>query len=235
MNKNVKKWMTTLYRFAFALCLFIPTHARADMFGGDVVVLTQILANSVQQLVQLKQLFENGRDSLALVKDINRGINDSLNMISTMGVHVDPGIYRNWSNIQNAMQGVEQIYGAIPNSKNKTIQTHVDQNVAEAITLNNSIYTYTKELDRIGEQIKTYSHTVSPGGAQKLTAESMGVMINVMNQNLRTQATGLKLQAQALALQNAKDKEQAKHMSDTTQKLSQAMKMQDTSFKLPRF
>ena len=218
-----------------ATAIFSPATVRADMFGGDILVLAQILTNAMQQLIQLKQMLENGRDSLALIKDINRGINDSLTMISTMGVNIDPGIYKNWQNLQNAMQGVQQIYGSIPDSKEKTIQTHVDQNVAEAITLNNSIYNYSKDLDRVGEQIKAHSHAVSPGGAQKLTAESMGVMITVMNQSLRAQATGLKLQAQSLALQNAKDKEQVKHQNDTTQKLSAAMKRQETTFKLPRF
>jgi hypothetical protein len=235
MKKFKNKIVSGFAAGLIATASFAPTTARADLFGGDVVVLAQILANAVQQLIQLKQLLENGRDSLSLIKDINRGINDSLNMISTMGVNVDPGIYKNWNNLQNALQGVQQIYGAIPDSKEKTIQTHVDQNVAEAITLNNSIYNYSKDLDRVGENIKTYSHAVSPGGAQKLTAESLGVLITVMNQSLRAQATGLKLQAQALALQNAKDKEQVKHQNDTTQKLSAAMKRQETSFKMPRF
>ena len=220
---------------AFSIGLIVPSGARADIFGGDTLILAQILSNAVQQLIQLQQMLQNGRDSLALVRDINRGINDSLSMAATMGLNIDPGLYKNWNNLQNALQGVQQVYGSIPESLQKTIQTHVDQNVAEAITLNNNLYSYSKDLDQVGEQIKMYSHSVSPGGAQKLTAESLGVMINVMNQSLRAQATSLKLQAQSLALQNAKDKEQTKLVNDGSQKLSQAMKSQDTSFKLPRF
>jgi len=60
-------------------------------------------------------------------------------------------------------------------------------------------------------------------------------MLNVMNQNLRAQATGLKLQAQALAVQNQKDKEYVRHLVDSSQRLSSALKGQDTQFKMPRF
>ena len=46
-----------------ALCLvfFLSFKSHADMFGGDVVVLTQILANAVQQLAQLKQIMDSGK------------------------------------------------------------------------------------------------------------------------------------------------------------------------------
>ena len=64
--------------------------------------------------------------------------------------------------------------------------------------MNNSIYDYTAQLDKIGEEIKQYSHAVSPGGAQKLTAQSLGVVVHVMNEQLRATATGLKMQAQTI-------------------------------------
>jgi hypothetical protein len=52
---------------------FIPP-ARADIFGGDVAVLVQILANALQQLAQLRNIVQNGQDNLGLIRDINRGI-----------------------------------------------------------------------------------------------------------------------------------------------------------------
>ena len=64
--------------------LFVGTPAKADVFGGDVAVLIQILANALQQLAQLRSIVQNGQDSVQLVRDINRGINDSLNLIHTM-------------------------------------------------------------------------------------------------------------------------------------------------------
>lgn len=86
-------------------------------------------------------------------------------------------------------------------------QSSVDQSVAEAVALNGAIYDYTKQIDQIGEDIKSFSHSVSPGGAQKLTAQSLGVVIHVLTQSLRAQGTLLKLQAQSVALTNKHEKD----------------------------
>lgn len=210
-------------------------NANADLFGGDVAVLTQILAQAIQQLYQLKQIFQEGQDSLELMREINRGINDSLNLARTVYPNLDPGIYREWDRIDRALNGVRQVYGAVTPSLDAPIQQDTDQNIAEAIALNNSIYKYTSDIDAIGESIKQTSHVVSPGGAQKLTAESLGVMLNVLNQTLRAQATGLKIQAQALAVQNHREKEATRQTLQTADTLSDSMKAQDVSFQLPRF
>lgn len=227
----MKRWVAILLVLQL-VCL--PT-ARADMFGGDVAVLVQILANALEQLAQLRNLLQNGRDSLDLVRDINRGINDSLNLIRTIAPNTDPGLYRDWQQVSDALTKLQTVYGIAIESHDSTVQHDTDQSVAEAITLNNSIYQYTQSIDELGEMIKSQSHTVSPGGAAKLTAQSLGVMLNVQNQMLRTQATGLKLQAQALALQNRKDKERTRQMVAGADGLNSALNDVKPSFQLPRF
>ena len=87
----------------------------------------------------------------------------------------------------------------------------------------------------MGEEIKTYAQAASPGGAQKLTAESLGVLIHAVNQMLRTQATMLKLQAETLALKNREDKELVRRKIDDSHTLAQAMGSLNTDFKLPDF
>lgn len=224
-------------RFSKVFLVFaivLSFEAQADVFGGDVLVLTQILAQAIQQLYQLKQIYREGEDSLDLMRNINRGINDSLALIRTVYPNADPGIFKEWDRIDRAIHGVQDLYGAVTPSPEAPIQQDTDQNIAEAISLNNSVYKYTNDIDTIGEEIKRYSHDVSPGGAQKLTAQSLGVMLNVMNQSLRTQATGLKLQAQALALQNHKEKESTKQQIANSNILSTSMKAQDVSFQIPR-
>ena len=190
---------------AAGLC-FCPSAGRADLFGGDVVVLAQILANAIQQLAQLKQIMDNGQDTLGLMRDINRGINDSLQIMQTSGLIKDPGVYKEWNQVQEALGAIGTIYGVAVPSQDQRSQMDTDRGVAEAVTLGNSVYNYTREVDELGETIKQFSHDVSPGGAQKLTAQSMGIMLHVMNQGLRVQSTGMKLQAQSLALENKKEK-----------------------------
>jgi hypothetical protein len=221
---------------ALALTMFLQsTVVHADMFGGDVAVLVQILANALEQLAQLKQLLQTGDDTLDLIRDINRGINDSLSLARTISPNSDPGLYKDWQSIQGALAGLQGIYGAASPSIDQRVYQDTDQNIAEAVQLNNSIYNYANEIDQIGEAVKQVSHSVSPGGAQKLTAETLGVMLHVMNQNLRTQATGLKLQAQAMAVQNKKDKDSTRGFLSNAEVLKTAMKSEDVNFQVPRF
>jgi hypothetical protein len=232
MSKHLQKFWIFVGVFLLGS---LPLSARADMLGGDVLVLAQILANAVEQLSQLEQLLGTGQDSLNLLRDINRGINDSLSIMRTISPYTDPGIYKDWRTVDRAISDLTSIYGQVADSRDAVIQKDADQSVAEAVTLNNQVYDYTATIDGIGEQIEEYSHQVSPGGAEKLTAQGTGIMINVMNQQLRTQATGLKLQAQALAIENQKEKEKTRFLIDSTTALQSAMQNRPVLFETPRF
>jgi hypothetical protein len=228
-----KKMISTM--LCFLLTFSTSTPSRADMFGGDLVILAQILSNAVQQLIQLKQILNSGQDTLGLIRSINDGINNALNLYKTAFPNADPGIYKDWEKAQDGIRKLEALYGIITPSPVAQIQRDTDQSAAEAIALNNSIYDYSKEIDEIGEQIKNLSHDVSPKGADKLQAQTLGVMLHVLNQSLRAQGTSLKLQAQGLALQNHHEKEFTRHMLSTSGTLSQAMKDEKARFTIPRF
>ncbi len=212
-----------------------PNSASADFWGGDVVILTQILAQTIAQLAQLKAILKNGGDTLGLLEEVNKGINDSLNLASTLGIRVDPGLYKNLRDVGGALSLVENVFGRAVDSPLATSQRNTDRTVAEAISFNNELDDYTRNLDRVGEDIKIYSHQVSPGGAAKLTAESMGVMIHVMNQHIRATGQGLKLQAQALAMQNKHEKDQTNEYLNQASTLKRKMMSLEAPFEIPRF
>lgn len=227
--------MKKIMAIIMALMMICVPQARASMFGEENIILAKILANALQQLAQLQSILNTGRDNLNLIRDINRGINDSLNLIRTISPNTDPGLYKDWEKVTDALSKIESIYGIVIDSHDAKVQKDTDQSVAEAVSLNNSIYKYTKMIDEVGELIKSQSHSVSPGGAAKLTAQSLGVMLNLQNEMLRTQATGLKLQAQTLALQNRKDKDQTRQMVAGADNINSALAGAEPQFKLPRF
>lgn len=227
-----KRFITILLSVSL---VFMPLGSRADLFGGDVAVLTQILVQAIKQLYELQRIVQSGQDTLNLMRDINRGINDSLRIVDTLGPYIDPGLYKDIKQMTDLIKHIQGSYGEVVDSPDKVPQEDTDRVVAEAISVNNALYNYAKELDQVGETIKKYSHEVSPGGAQKLTAQSLGIMVHVMNQQLRATATGLKLQAQALAVQNKKEKQETGAYLNQAGLLKKMMKKKEVKFEFPRF
>jgi hypothetical protein len=137
--------------------------------------------------------------------------------------------------VDAAVGAIETIYGRAPDSPIATVQRNTDQTVAEAISFNNEINEYAVKLDRIGEEIKSYSHSASPGGAAKLTAQALGVMIHVLNQQMRATGQGLKLQAQALEIENKREKDHTAQYLKEGQVLREKMVSVNPTFNVPRF
>ena len=152
--------MKKLISLVLTVSLTISQPAKADMFGGDLVFLAQILANAIKQYIELKNILENGRDQLDLIRQINEGVNDSLRLARTINPNIDPGIYKDWQNASDALIKLQAIYGIVTNSPDSKVYSDTDQNVAEAVTLNNDIYKYTQNIDELGEVIKSngFSH-----------------------------------------------------------------------------
>jgi hypothetical protein len=227
--------MKVICTIAMTVFLTAPQLSRASIFGEENATLIQILYNAIEQLAQLRRILDAGEDTLNLLRDINNGINDSLSLLKTIDPNTDRGIYKDWTKATDAVKKLQSIYGLISPSPDSKIQQDTDQQIAEAISFNNAVFDYTEQIDQIGEQVKQFSHQVSPGGAQKLTAQTLGVMLHVMNSMLRTQASTLKLNAQTLAIQNKKDKEFVRNTLAVTEQLKTAMKADSPKFEIPRF
>jgi len=199
----MKKLLTTILITSVALA---PIPARADFFGGDIPLLIQIVTNTLNQLTQLRSILGNGRDTLAFLRVINEGIRDAMNIMQTLNTTLHPGIYSQYKDPGSVLNALQDLYGMIPQTSHTRLEAAQDQSVSEAITLHNQAFDYADRIDPEAERIKDYSHGVSPVGAGRLTAESLGVLIHVSNQILRTNAAMLKIMSENLALQNRKEK-----------------------------
>lgn len=224
-----------LFGILLVLAAFRSAPARADFFGGDLPLLAGILANAVQQLTQLGSLLGTGKNTLGLLQDINRGINDALNLLNTIGPNTGSGVYGDLRDRDAALKRIQDLYGTPSATSDSTIQSNSDQAAAEAIAMNSSVYDYSSRMDSVGSGFQSAASNASPGRAAKLTAQALGVMVNLMNQSLRTQATGLKLQAQSLESENKKDKDMARQSQAAASDLKSAMQSDPVDFSTPRF
>lgn len=203
-----------------ALCF--PQPSRADLFGGDVAVLVQILANAIQQLAQLQKILGTGADTLSLMRDINRGIRDGLTVIHLLDPKFNPGLYGDLATSERVLSVLQDLYGKIPQTSEARLQAAQDQSASESIAMNGTLFQFADQADNESRRIFALSQGVNPQGAAKLTAQSVAVLISVSTQVLRTNSMMLKMMGQNMALSNRKEKIQAAQFQNQYQGLSSA-------------
>lgn len=216
------------------LTLTLAQPARADLWGADVVVLTKILIQSIQTVIQLKQLLENGKDTLSLLRDINAGVRSGLGEIQILNPNFNPGVYGNLDDPDSVLKALQDLYGAVPHGMDEGLMTAQDQSVAEVISMNRSLYDYADQVDRERDKIIYHASVVSPQGAGKLQGQALGVLIGVMTQLLRTQSQMLKIVAQNMAMENRKEKLSTQNFQQNYQNLSDGFKSLPIETNLPR-
>lgn len=215
------KQLTLAILLCFTLGLSKP--ARADLFGGDVAVLTQILAQTIKQLYELRQILKTGSDSLSLMRDINKGIREGLKIISIINPKFNPGLYGSLETAEQVQRAIEDLYGAIPQTSEYRLQEAQDRSVAESIAMNGTLFQYADSVDHEAKRIVSHAQSVNPQGAAKLTAESLAILIGVTTQVLRTNSMMLKMMGQNMALANRKEKLQSSQFKAQYEGISNAL------------
>lgn len=211
-----------------------PRSAKADLFGGDVVVLTQILAQAIQTVITLKSMLENGKDTLDLMRDINAGVRSGVDLIRIINPNFNPGVYGDLRDVDAVLRALQSVYGAIPQGMDEDLMRSQDQSVAEVIAMNRNLYDYADQVDREREKILFHAQVVSPQGAGKLQNQALGVLIGVMTQLLRTQSQMLKIMGQNMAYDNRKEKLSTQNFQENYQGLSRGFGDLPKETKLPR-
>lgn len=214
-----KKLLTIIICFT----LVIPRPAKADLWGGDVAVLIQILAQTIKQLYELQRIVSTGQDTLSLWRDINRGIRDGLRVIQIINPRFNPGLYGSLETSEQVQRAIEDLYGVIPQTSEYRLQQAQDRSVSESIAMNGTLFQYADSVDEETKRIIAHSQGVNPQGAAKLTNQSLAVLIGVTTQVLRTNSMMLKMMGQNMALSNRKEKLQAQQFKSQYEGITQAL------------
>ncbi len=216
------------------LCILVSPSAHADLFGGDDVILAQILVQAIQTVMQLKQVIQTGADTLDLIRDINSGVRSGLGGIQILNPHFTPGVYGAMSDANSVLRAVQDVYGQTPSGPDQDLIQSQDQSVAETIAMNRNLYDFADQADRERDLILFHADVVSPQGAGKLQNQAIALLIGVSTQILRTQSQMLKLMAENVAMSNRKEKFQSQQMHENYEGLSDAFRGLPTDSTLPR-
>lgn len=217
---SIKKRILAIF---ICFTLIAPRPAKADLFGGDVAVLVQILAQTIKQLYELQRIVSTGQDTLSLMRDINRGIRDGLAVIRIINPKFNPGLYGGLDTADQVQRAIEDLYGAIPQTSEYRLQEAQDKSVAESISMNGTLFQYADSVDDETKRIIAHSQSTNPQGSAKLTNQALAVLIGVTTQVLRTNSMMLKMMGQNMALSNRKEKLQATQFKTQYEGISNAL------------
>jgi hypothetical protein len=178
--------------------LFTVQPAQADLWGNDLPLLAQIVANTFQTLSQL-------RAQTGLLESEMAGIKDRIYRISTIAEVVQPSQWEKWKDPKEALNRLKLIYGTLPKEYRSEKSDEIETAITSAMNLvarvspgANTAFLSGKELERRGAD-------ASPGVAQKLTASGVGSLVAMDAQNLIIQSHITNLLAQMLADANEKE------------------------------
>ena len=229
MPIQLRKLTAVTIVIAMLLSAFKPHQAKADLFGGDVAVLSQILVQVIDQVAKLSSILGKARETVSLLEEMNRGVKEVLRLAETAHVPIPAGVYNKAKQIDQAVWEAKRIYGEIADKSPTSTRTHYRSGI-EGLFLSQDAFDYSTFLDRQGERVKSSAITASPQAAKRLTAETLGVILHANSHSNRLQAKNLEISSTQRIEEAAKDNAKFESYRDTHQKIEDEMRSSNFSF-----
>lgn len=188
----MKKIIIILFFFA------LPYQAKADLFGGDLPLLAQIVTNTLKTILELER-------QTSLLRDEMRGINDRINRIKTIADVVQPSQWDKWKDPQEALRRLKLIYHTLPDEYRTDKSDAIEEELSKAMNLVARISAEANTTFYSGKELERRGADASPGVATKLTASGVGTLISMEAQAQVVQSHIVSLLAQMLAQGNEKE------------------------------
>ncbi len=217
-----------------SLILLTSWPARADLFGGDVAVLMQILAQNIKHYYQFQQMIGQAKSTEDYLRLVNSGLDNSMGLLSSLPVK-DEGIMADLLTFRQALGTVETLYGVIPKSKEQVLHLLNDQTVAESIRMANSFKKYSQDQEENSVRIAIQSRQASPKGAARMQAETGAQILGSLSQLIRLNTQMLKLQSEQFAMQNKTGKTDVANFQRVNDGLSNGFKNFKVDMSLGQF
>ncbi len=178
--------------------MITPFHAKADLWGGDLPLLAQIVFNTLHTMVELERQTKHLDDELA-------GIRDRIYRIQTIADLVHPSEWDKWKDPREAINRLRMIYHTIPKEYRSEKSDNIEHELSQAMNMVARVTPEAATSFRSGKEMERRGADASPGVAQKLTASGIGSLIAMESQSQVIQSHITSLLAQMLAEGNEKE------------------------------
>lgn len=210
MKKCLKNFIV-----APALLLFLTAKpAKADLWGGDIPLLIEIVANTLQSMMQLM-------DQTQLLEDQMEGIKDHIERIKTIERLVNPSNWKDWKDPEVALRRLREIYYTIPPEYKTAKSQMFEEEMSKAMTLASQMTEEAKSTFASGKELERRGADASPGVAAKLTASGVGTLVSLQAQSQVAQSQMVSLLTQMLAEGNEQENRRLVSNGESFKGLSQ--------------
>lgn len=200
-----------------------PFSAKADLFGGDLALLAEIVTNTLNTMMELQKQSE-------LMNDEMRGINDRIDRIRTIAEVVQPSEWEKWKDPREAINRLRLVYHTIPKEYRSEKYDQIENELAKAMNLVARVGPETATTFKSGKELERRGVDASPGVAQKLTASGMGTLIAMESQSQVIQSHITSLLAQMLAEGNERETRSVVSKGDSFKSFSTNLSQKESQF-----
>ncbi len=205
------------------LFLLATSSARADFWGGDLPLLTQIVTNTLMTLYQL-------REQTKMMEEEMDGIKGRIDRIQTIAEVVQPSTWQQWKDPAEALRRLKLIYHTLPKEYRSPKSDEIEEEISKAMNAIARIGPGAESSFRSGKEIERMGADSSPGKAQKLTATGVGSLITLESQNLVLQSHITGLLSQMLAQANENETRQVVSRGNSFSGFSESLGKYDSRF-----
>jgi hypothetical protein len=191
----MKKYSLSLL---IAYLLFNPLKAKADLFGGDLPLLREIVANTLHTMYELQT-------QTNIMKYEMAGILDRIDRVQAIAEVVQPSTWDKWKNPEEALRRLRYIYYTLPKEYRSEKSDQIEEELSKAMVLVSNISKTVNTSFQSGKEMERRGANSSPGVAQKLTASGVGTLITMEAQSQVIQSQIVSLMTQAMAEANEKE------------------------------
>ncbi|MBS1982743.1 MAG: hypothetical protein JST16_01110 [Bdellovibrionales bacterium] len=184
--------MKPLLAAGLVCALGVSRQAHADFFGGDLPLLAEIVANTLNTLNELRSQTE------MLNKEL-RGIDDTIHRLTTIQEIIRTEDFGKWKDPREAVRRLSSIYYTLPPRLRTEKSDEIEQQIARAMSLASQLSDSAKAPFESGKQMESEALTSGPAVADKMTASGVGSLVALQSQNQVAQATIISLLSQMVA------------------------------------
>ncbi len=214
--------------------IFVSRSARADLFGGDVAVLMQILQENIRHYFQLQEMIKQGQNADSYLRWINKGLDNSIGLLKSLPIK-DEKVLSELKEFRQAMGKVSTLYGQVPRSPEEALQLLHDQTVAESLRMATSFKEYSETQEMNSNLARIQVRDASPKGAARMQVEMSADILKSLAQLIRLNTQMLKLQSEQLAINNKSSKEGVANFQKVSRDLGSGFSNFKPEMKLTRF